>query len=471
MAKPKTTAIILAAGKGTRMKSELPKVLHRLCELPMVDYVIEAALAGGADDAVVVVGHGREGVEAHLASHFADRFGTQVRCAVQSEQRGTGHAVICALEAVENADRALLLNGDGPLLGGSDLERLLAAQGDRDLAMLTCRAPNPHGYGRILREGGRIIGIREHRDCSEGELAIDEINTGLYAASLPFLREALAQLQPNNDQGELYLTDIVASAATRGSIGHASGDAADLGGINDRAQLAEAEAVMFERIADRHRRAGVTVRRGARIGTRVTIAPDAVIEHAVVLRGTTSIGAGAVVDVGCVLDDVIVEANARLLPYSVCTTSRIGPAAQVGPFTHLRPESRLDEGAKVGNFVEMKKVHLHKGAKANHLSYLGDGEVHEGANVGAGTIFCNYDGFQKHRTVIGKGAFIGSDSQLVAPVNIGDGAYVATGTTVTKDVPADGLAIARVRQENKAGYASRLRGRLAAAAKKAKSST
>ncbi len=462
----RTTAIVLAAGKGTRMKSNLPKVMHTLCGRPMIDYVLDAALAGGADDAVVVLGYGRKLVAEHLHERYADR----VKIAVQSEQRGTGHAVLCALDALGDAKTVLVVNGDGPLLWAADLARLLTelSASEAALAMLTCRVADPHGYGRIVRQGGKITRVVEHRDCDPEQRGIDEINTGIYVVNGAFLRLALPQLKPNNDQGELYLTDIVATAAAEGVVGHVDGEAVSLGGINDRCQLADAERVLFERIADGHRRAGVTVRTGVKIDAAAAIEPDAIIEHNVVLRGHTQVATGARIDVGCVLEDVQVERDAYVKPYSVCAHSHIGPGAQVGPFTHLRPESRIDEGAKVGNFVEMKKVHLHKGAKANHLAYLGDGEVHEGANVGAGTIFCNYDGFQKHRTVIGKGAFIGSDSQLVAPVTIGDGAYVATGTTVTHDVPANGLAISRPRQETKEGYAPRLRARLKAAAKRAK---
>jgi bifunctional UDP-N-acetylglucosamine pyrophosphorylase/glucosamine-1-phosphate N-acetyltransferase len=436
----------------------------------MLDFVIDAALEAGADDAVVVVGYGREQVEAHLTERYGDR----VRTALQDEQHGTGHAVQCALGELGEAQSTLILYGDGALLKSKDLAALLKtrADGSHALAMVTCELEDPTGYGRILREDGEIVGIREHRDCDALQLNIHEINTGVYAATTAFLKEALPHLEPNNDQGELYLTDIVAMAAAGGTVGHVAGDdPVSLGGVNDRAQLAEAETILFERIADRHRRAGVTIRSSARIEATVELDVDAVIEHGVVLRGNTKIGSGAHVDVGSVLDDVEVDAGARLLPYSVCSSSRIGAETQIGPFSHLRPGSRVDARAKVGNFVEMKKVRLHEGAKANHLSYLGDGEVHEGANIGAGTIFCNYDGFQKHRTVIGRGAFIGSDSQLVAPVRVGDGAYVATGTTVTQDVPDDGLAIARVRQVNKEGYAPRLRGRLKAAADEAKKKT
>jgi bifunctional UDP-N-acetylglucosamine pyrophosphorylase/glucosamine-1-phosphate N-acetyltransferase len=318
--------------------------------------------------------------------------------------------------------------------------------------------------GRILRdERGHVVAVREQRDASETERAIDEVNPGMYAVETEFLRQALASLSPDNDQGELYLTDIIALAAERAPVASYEADAATLGGINDRAQLAEAETAMHERIATAWRHAGATIRSSARIDADVRIDADACIEHGVVLRGASHIQAGARIDVGCVLNDVVVEVGAHLKPYSVCTDSRIGPDAQVGPLAHLRPGTELGRDAKIGNFVETKKVRLGVGAKANHLSYLGDGEVGDGANIGAGTIFCNYDGFQKHRTVIGAGAFIGSDSQLVAPVTIGEGAYVATGTTVTRDVPANGLAIARTRQENKEGYASRLRGRLKAA--------
>jgi bifunctional UDP-N-acetylglucosamine pyrophosphorylase/glucosamine-1-phosphate N-acetyltransferase len=460
------TAIVLAAGQGTRMKSPLPKVLHRLCGWPMLDFVVQAALDAGADDAVVVVGYGREPVEAHLAARFGDR----VRTAVQAEQRGTGHAVQCAMPALAaEAHAALLLYGDTPLVLAGDLERLLAAReaGDRELGMLTCRVAEPHGYGRIMRdEAGRVTGIVEHRDASEAQRRIDEINPGMYAARVDFLREALAGLESNNDQGELYLTDIVAGAAKLGEVASLDADAATLAGINDRAQLAASERAMYQRIADGWRRAGATVRHGACIEAGVAIEADATIEHGVVVRGSSHIGAGARIDVGCVLDDVEVAAGARLLPYSVCSQSRIGSAAQVGPFSHLRPDSVIGDEARVGNFVETKKTVFRRGAKANHLAYLGDGVIGEGANVGAGTIFCNYDGFQKHETVIGAGAFIGSDSQLIAPITIGDGAYVATGTTVTMDVPADALAISRVRQSNKEDYAPRLKARLAAAAKK-----
>lgn len=464
------TAVVLAAGQGTRMKSARPKVLHELCGRPMVHYVVDAALAAGASDVVVVVGHGRDEVSAYLDRAFGAQ-GKAVRTALQPEQRGTGDAVRCAMPQIAASTEAvLILCGDTPLLDPWQLTQLreaLDAAPDAPVAMLTAQVADPTGYGRILRDAGRVVGIREHKDASAEERAITEVNPGVYLARNAFLGRALAGLTTDNAQGELYLTDIVAQAAKAGGVAVVMArDVGSLVGINDRAQLAAAEDVLYGRIADRLRRSGVTVRTSARVDAGVAVEPDAVIEHAVVLRGRTRIGAGARVDVGSVLTDVVVEAGASVKPYTVASQSSIGAGAQIGPFSHLRPESQIEADAHIGNFVETKKTVVRKGAKANHLAYLGDGDIGEGANVGAGTIFCNYDGFRKHRTEIGPGAFIGSDSQIVAPVKIGAGAYVATGTTVTRDVPEEALAIGRVKQENKEGYAAKLKARLKDAAKK-----
>lgn len=292
----------------------------------------------------------------------------------------------------------------------------------------------------------------------------------MYAAPIPFLKDALASLTPNNAQGEYYLTDIVSFAASKSlRVIHAPAVADVMDGVNDREQLASVDRRMIARIQEKLRKTGVTIRDTARIEDGVEVGQDSTVESGAVLRGATRVGAGVMVDVGCVLTDAIVADGVVLKPYSVLSDSRVGAKAQIGPFSHLRPESLIGDEAHVGNFVETKKTRLDRGAKANHLAYLGDGIVGEGANIGAGTIFCNYDGFQKHTTTIGKNAFIGSDSQIVAPVTIGDGAYVGTGTTVTKDVPPDALAISRVKQENKEGYAARLRAKFKAAkeAKKA----
>jgi bifunctional UDP-N-acetylglucosamine pyrophosphorylase/glucosamine-1-phosphate N-acetyltransferase len=339
-------------------------------------------------------------------------------------------------------------------------------EGSGAMGLATCVVDDATGYGRILRDAsGEPTEIREHKDLrTDAERAVREINPGIFFAKTALFRELVAKLQPNNAQGELYLTDVIALSRAKGARVIAVPSRAEvLVGINDRVQLADAEARLHRRIADAWRKAGVTVRDGARIDASVAFEGDATVEAFAVLRGQTRIGAGVRIDVGCVLTDVTVDAGAVLKPYTVAQSSRIGARAQVGPFSHLRPESDLGEDAHVGNFVETKKTRLGKGAKANHLAYLGDGIVGARANVGAGTIFCNYDGFQKHTTVIEDDAFIGSDSQLVAPVTIGAGAYVATGTTVTKDVPADALAISRPKQENKEGYASRLKARMKAA--------
>jgi bifunctional UDP-N-acetylglucosamine pyrophosphorylase/glucosamine-1-phosphate N-acetyltransferase len=459
-------AIVLAAGQGTRMKSSLPKVLHPVAGRPMIHHPVRAALDAGAAEVIVVVGHGRDAVIASLAKAFGDR----VRTAVQEEQKGTGHAVACALPALPAGDDPVLVfYGDAPLIESSTLAALVAARADAPMAMVTATLDDATGYGRVLRDGaGNVTGIREQKDCSADERAIREFNPGVYIFHTGFLRGALPRLSTNNAQHELYLTDTVALGAAEGGVRTTEADPGTLVGVNDRAQLAEVEAVMHARIANRWRRSGVTVRATAVIDDTVEVAPDAVIEHGAVLRGATRVGAGAKIDVGCVLDDAVVAAGTIVKPYSVLSSSTVGERAQIGPFSHLRPGSDIHDEAHIGNFVETKATIVRRGAKANHLAYLGDGDIGEGANVGAGTIFCNYDGFQKHRTIIGKGAFIGSDSQLVAPLTIGDGAYVATGTTVTKDVPADALAIGRTPQQNKEGYAARLRGRLEAAAKAAK---
>lgn len=440
------------------MKSTRAKVLFEVCGRPILHHVVHAALGAGVEDIVVVVGFDGDRVRASLAG-----FGEKVRCVTQDKQLGTGHAVGCALPAVADADRCLVLCGDTPLVESSDLAPLVAPLGDGvELGLLTCNVPDPTGYGRILRSAdGKVLAIREHRDCTDEERAIHEINPGMYVARMAFLKDAVARLKPNNAQGELYFTDVVAEAAQKGgAVGFLAKDHATLAGINDRAQLADAEAFGYRRTADRLRRSGVTIRGDARVDEGVVVEPEATLESGVVLRGKTRIGAGAHVDVGCVLTDVDVADGAQLLPYSVLRQSKVGAGAQIGPFSHVRPDSEIGEGAHIGNFVETKKTIVRKGAKANHLAYLGDGDIGEGANIGAGTIFCNYDGFKKHKTTIEAGAFIGSDSQLVAPVRIGVGAYVATGTTVTKDVPDDALAIARPKQENKEGYASRLKARL-----------
>ena len=453
-----TTAILLAAGQGTRMKSAMPKVMHRVCGLPIVHFGVRAALDAGCGEVVVVVGYGRQLVEEYLERAFPKE---RVRTVVQEHQRGTGDAARVGL-AVVRSDmvRALILNGDVPLVGGDDLRAVTRPLDDATapaaLAIATCVVDDPAGYGRILRKAGRVVEIREHRDLADAT-ASERSARSTRASTRPtwcLLKEAVGTLAPDNAQEELYLTDIVAFASNASErIGAVALGADVLAGVNDRDQLAQVEEAMHRRLVRAGRLAGATVRDGARLDAGVTVEADAVIEAGAVLRGSTRVGRAATVDVGCVLTDVVVGDGAVVRPYSVATDSRIGPGAQVGPFAHLRPGTELGEDVHVGNFVETKKTRMARGSKANHLSYLGDGIIGAGANIGAGTIFCNYDGAVKHTTTIEAGVFIGSDSQIVAPVTIGRDAYVATGTTVTRDVPADALAIGRAPQQNKEGYA------------------
>jgi bifunctional UDP-N-acetylglucosamine pyrophosphorylase/glucosamine-1-phosphate N-acetyltransferase len=458
-----TIGIVLAAGQGTRMKSATPKVMHAIAGVPMLHFAVQAALDAGCSEVVVVVGHGREAASAYLAAAFGD---ARVRTVVQEVQRGTGDAARVGLEGAGGAPatRVLVLYGDVPLVTGDDLRRVLAPLDEQgaSLVIATCVPDDPTGYGRVLRKDGKPVLVREERDLRDAtERAVREVNAGIYAAPVAFLRDGLRGLKPDNAQHELYLPDVVAFASGAGKPVVTVELGADvLAGVNDRDQLARVEGILESRVVKRWRLAGVTVRDGARIEVGVTLEADVTIESGAVLRGRTRVGRGATVDVGCVLTNTEVGEGAVLRPYCVATDSRIGARAQVGPFAHLRPESDLGEEVHLGNFCETKKTTMAKGAKANHLSYLGNGVIGAGANIGAGTIFCNYDGFRKHTTTIEAGAFIGSDSQLVAPVTVGANAYVATATTVTRDVPADALAIGRARQENREGYAPALRERL-----------
>jgi len=456
------SAIILAAGEGTRMKSSRPKVLHAIAGRPLVSWVVQTALEAGAARCLVVVGHGRAEVERELA----DRFGARVEVVLQPKQRGTGDAVRCALESDPTlSGRVVILYADCPLIPKSLIRRLLDASHatKASLGLVTATLAAPDGYGRIVRDAtGAVTRVVEDRDCSDDERKISEVNPGLYDVNAEFLRDAIRQLTPDNAQGQLYLTDVVELAARHGIVASVAADMADLMGVNDQHDLAICAARARRRIA------GALAENGVAITDLDTLYIDADCEveggaslgAQVHLRGRCVVRQGASIDVGCVLSNVVVEANAVILPYTVATDSTIGEGASVGPFSHLRPQSELGPRSKVGNFSETKKTTLGEGSKVNHLAYVGDGIIGKGVNIGAGTIFCNYDGEQKHTTVIGDDVFIGSDSQLVAPITVGRGAYIASGTTVTRDVPEDSLAVGRAKQENKKGYAARLRARL-----------
>ena len=464
-------AIVLAAGQGTRMKSALPKVLHAVLGRPMVCYPVQAALDAGAARVVVVLGHGRE----QVAPVLTERFGDRVLFAHQEKQLGTGDAARVGAAAVpQHAGTFVILNGDAAVITGECLRALLERHDGSSalLSLLTVKSGDATGYGRIIRSAeGTPTDIREQRDCTAEEAAIREWNPGVYAVNAGFFREGIAQLDTKNAQGELYLTDLVALAAKKSVVADVTWAEEDLHGVNDRHELALRERVMRLRLARTLARSGVTIRdaESTFIDSDCAIDPDVTIESHVHLRGACRVASGAYIDAGCVLRNVTVEAGAKLLPYTIATDSTIGERAQVGPFSHLRPESVIEADAHVGNFVETKKTRIGRGSKANHLAYLGDGVIGENVNVGAGTIFCNYDGFAKHVTVLEDNAFIGSDSQIVAPVTVGKDGYVATGTTVTLDVPPGALAIGRTKQQNKDGMGIRLREKLraqAAAAKK-----
>jgi bifunctional UDP-N-acetylglucosamine pyrophosphorylase / glucosamine-1-phosphate N-acetyltransferase len=448
------------------MLSPSSKVLHRAAGRPLIHYPVAAARGAGASKIVVITSvKDRETIESYLVGAFGREL---IQVAVQDPPRGTGDAARVGMAALDGSvKRVVILSGDVPLITQADVERLAGALSQQvELVVGTCRMDDPRGYGRIVRDAsGRVSGIVEQRDIqSDAEEQIREINAGLYAVAVGGLASALSGLSTDNAQGEYYLTGIVPVFAKRGAVTlELSPDA--VRGVNDRSQLAQVEDVMFARIAERHRLAGSSVSSGARIDDAVVLGADVRIESGVHLRGNTQVGDGSLIDVGSVVTNSRLGARVTLLPYTVVTESQIGDACQLGPFAHARPKSLLEAEVKLGNFVETKATHMRRGSKANHLSYLGDGDVGENTNIGAGTIFCNYDGYSKHKTTIGRDVFIGSDSQLIAPVTVGDGAYVATATSVTDDVPAGGLAIGRTRQTVKEGYAPRLKARLAAAKK------
>ena len=450
-------SVILAAGKGTRMKSELVKVLHPVAGRPMVRYPVEAALEIGSARILAVAGHQHERVAAALQ-------GLQVDIVLQAEQLGSGHAVLMAGPHLQGyAGDVLILCGDVPLITPATLQMFLAAhrEGSACVSVLTVELADPACYGRILRNaGGDLMRIVEHRDANPIQRAIREINTGIYCCRAPFLFEALEKVKTDNDQGEYYLPDIVAIAAAAGMKVQAvlTADFAEVAGINDRADLAGAERAMQARIARRHMTNGVTLVDPAAtyIDADVRIGADTVVHPGTALRGVTEIGSGCTIDMHCMIQDSKIGNLVHVQPSCVIEKSSIADSAVIGPFAHLRPEAVLEEGAHVGNFVEVKKSRIGRGSKVNHLTYIGDADIGAGVNVGAGTITCNYDGKRKHPTIIEDHVFIGSNTALVAPVTIHKNALIGAGSTITKDVPENALAVARGMQKNYENF-SRLR--------------
>jgi bifunctional UDP-N-acetylglucosamine pyrophosphorylase / glucosamine-1-phosphate N-acetyltransferase len=448
-----THVLILAAGKGTRMKSARPKVLHHVAGSPMIEYVLSTAAELGAATRTVVVGHEAGLLQAALAPHADLRF------VLQTPQLGTAHAVRQA-EALMAGLRGtlVLLSGDVPLLSVDTLRRLLARHVETAAAatILTAVVDNPFGYGRIVRDGDAVAAIVEQRDASPAQREIREINSGVYAFDLEPLFPALGQVAANNAQQEYYLTDLVGIYRREGRkvSALATDRPEEILGINSRAELAAMSERVWKTRRDALMAAGVTLEDPSTtyIDAGVTVGPDTIVRPGVSLLGKTAIGARAVLHSGVRIVDSQLADDVTVLDHCLVVGSRIADGVCVGPFAHLRPETELCAGAKVGNFVEVKKSRLGAGSKASHLAYLGDATIGEKVNIGAGTITCNYDGVKKNRTVIEDGVFIGSDSQLVAPVTIGAGAYVAAGSSITKDVPAGALGIARSRQENKENW-------------------
>ncbi|UGQ14506.1 bifunctional UDP-N-acetylglucosamine diphosphorylase/glucosamine-1-phosphate N-acetyltransferase GlmU [Yinghuangia sp. ASG 101] len=463
--------VVLAAGEGTRMKSATtPKVLHALAGRSLVGHVVEAARRLDPEELVVVVGHGRDRVTAHLAELDPDALPV-----VQEEQNGTGHAVRVAVDALADRGRepsgtVVVVCGDTPLLTTGTLAALVDThqQEGNGVTVLSAHVPDPTGYGRIVREGdGAVGGVVEHKDADAAQRAITEINSGVYAFDGKLLRAALSGLTTDNSQGEEYLPDTLAVLRSAGHrVGAvAAADHREILGINDRVQLAEARRLFNQRVLEAWMRAGVTVVDPATtwVDVDATLEPDATLLPNTQLYGRTSIAAGAEVGPNCTLRDTVVDAGAHVFN-ATCEGAVVGPGASVGPYTYLRPGTVLAGNAKAGGFVEMKNAQVGEGSKVPHLSYVGDATIGVGANIGAATIFVNYDGVAKHHTVVGDHVRVGSDSMLVAPVTIGDGAYTAAGSVVTEDVPPGAMAVARGRQRNITGWVTRRRAGSPAAA-------
>jgi bifunctional UDP-N-acetylglucosamine pyrophosphorylase/glucosamine-1-phosphate N-acetyltransferase len=447
--------LVLAAGMGKRLRSKTIKLLHPVAGRPMVAHVLAAAAELVPRQLITVVGH-----QADLVREALGDSGT--RFVLQREQRGTGHAVLQAARLIDPRATLLVLNGDLPTIRASTLRSFVARhrRSGATLSVLSAEVPDPTGYGRVVRDGqGRIRAVVEQKDASAEERGIREINCGIYCARAEPLLRMLRRLTPNNAQGEYYLTDAVRGLLEQGervaAVLHA--EAEELLGVNTRQELAQAGQTLHARKAAQLQEAGVTLVDASRtlIDPRAHVGADSVIYPNVIIEGPSSVGRECVIRQGTRLSNTTVDDRAEILDYCVIEDSHVGAGARVGPFARLRPGSTLEADTRVGNFVEIKKSRLGRGSKANHLSYLGDATIGPECNVGAGTITCNYDGSAKHATLLGRGVFVGSDTQLVAPVSIGDGAYVGAGTTVTKDVPPGALAISRAPQTNLEGWVAR----------------
>ena len=440
--------VILAAGQGKRMRSALPKVLQPLAGRPLLGHVVDCSRALGADDVCVVYGHGGDAVRAAFA-------GASLRWALQSEQLGTGHAVQQAMPETPDENLVLVLYGDVPLLRPQTLQRLVEACADGGVALLTVDVDDPTGYGRIVREGGRVVRSVEERDASESERQICEINTGVMACPAGKVKAWLAGLDNNNSQGEYYLTDVIGMAAQSGVVhGIRANSQVEVMGINDKKQLAEAERALQRRLVDELMLQGVGFADPDRVDIRGTLrcGSDVFIDVNAVFEGDVVLGDGVRIESNNLLRNS--QLGAQTVVHSNCHIegATTGSHCEIGPFARLRPGATLADKVKVGNFVEVKKSEIGEGSKVNHLTYIGDTTIGMNVNVGAGTITCNYDGVNKHRTLIGDGAFIGSGVELVAPVEVGPGATIGAGSTISRDAPAEKLTVERAKQVTVPGW-------------------
>ena len=438
--------VILCAGQGTRMKSKLPKVIHSLCGKPLCAWPIDAALKAKPEQIIVVTGYGSDQVEKALKAYYTDANSKlSLDFVLQKSQNGTGHAVKLAMKRLKSKiSQVLVLYGDTPFLETSSIRKLIKLNSPRNsqMAMLTAVVKDPVGYGRIVRQKtkpNKILNITEHKDADSEERKICEVNPGFYVFSVKFLRENIGKIKKSPVSGEYYLTELIARAARISEIPSALISEIEMQGINNRVQLAEASDILRDQINKKHMLAGVTMRehQSVHIDSNVKIGQDAYLSKDVMLLGQTKIGAGVAIGAGCILQDCVVEPGARIHPYSICEDAKIAGNSDVGPFARLRPGADICEGAKVGNFVEVKNSKLRPGAKAGHLAYIGDSDIGENSNIGAGTITCNYDGKRKNRTKILNGAFVGSNSSLVAPIKIGKRSVIGAGSVLKENISSN----------------------------------
>lgn len=445
------TSVILAAGMGTRMKSKMPKVLHTVCGKPLSKWVIDASKAAGADKVCAVVGHKAETVKEVL--------GDVCEFALQAEQKGTGHAVMQAIDVIKNSKgEVVILNGDTPLITAETINKAIEyhKNNDNQATIITAILDDATGYGRIVRDNdGSVLKIVEQKDASEEEKKINEVNSGMYVFDAQSLVYALDKITPNNAQGEYYLTDTLEILLSAGKKigGYAISDNDEIRGINDRVQLNEAEKIMQKRINEYHMRNGVTMRNpeSVYIEDGVEIGNDTEICQNVTIKSGTKIGSDCVIGSGSMLDRAVIHDGVDVLS-SVILESEVDEGTHVGPFAYIRPNCHVGKEVKVGDFVELKNSNIDDGTKISHLTYIGDSDVGKRVNFGCGTVTCNYDGKKKYRTTIGDDCFVGCNTNFVSPINVGDGVYIAAGSTITEDIPENSLSIARARQVNKEGW-------------------